>query len=624
MYHSLFLVSLAAVGVLGSALPEPDARHVPPRLRTKATRKHGHKTKFYAIAPGPPSENYDGAAEFGRFHPGLFAPKSTTVPDGSIFGGDGESSSTADPAATTASVDTASASSSSASADWGCNSPDTPDTDLLPDASCGIYFDEDLDDFYGHYDFSTATFAAALEDFAPGLPSYAADDFSAADVPQFVTVGGQTFSTSAKVDGPATSFSLLRPRTPQGLPVPPQGFNSIEDFIVEMAARREGQNAVAELQARRRIEGFTTPGRQSDLLNAQGAAMMQARADLAQEKARLALALANAAQARADQAKKAAAGGDAAKVAQIALDRKTLPVLAGAGQASEAKGVEPLAVGSKVAAAAVGAAAAGDRAGQVRSQAQSAVQNAQQAVATPKKREKKKLVRRLETLDEVDDANNSDLDSALIAQLLLMGVDEQQNPDLTTSTNDNDDIAPAFAYSTVADVSGRFFLAADDSGTLGLTTTAPSAAGGFAPNTFAFFGGALGADARGRLPVYFPGAVDALGVSRFRVAALNDTAFDARAAAAVPVKVDDGGYAVLVPVDTEGVGYAFVACDVMVSEGDGGGGGEVRVNKLFVVRDLEAGVRTLLDASTRSEVTGGEVEECFPVALKSPFGSAGL
>ncbi|KKY26667.1 hypothetical protein UCDDS831_g01327 [Diplodia seriata] len=620
MYSSLFLVSLAAAGVLGSALPEPDARHVPPRWRTKATRKHSTKTKFYAIAPGPPSENYDGAVEFGRFHPGLFAPKSTTIPDGSIFGGDGESSSTADPAATTASVDTASAASSSASADWGCNSPDIPDSELLPDASCGIYFDDDLDDFYGHYDFSSATFAAALEDFAPGLPSYAAADFDADDVPQFVTVGGQTFSTSAKVDGPATSFSLLRPRTPQGLPAPPQGFDSIEDFIVEMAARREGQNAVAELQARRRIEGFTTPGRQSDLLNAQGTAMMQARADLAQEKARLALALANAAQARADQAKKAAAGGDAAKVAQIALDRKTLPVLAGGGQSSEAKGVEPLAVGSKVAAAAVGAAAAGDRAGQVRSQAQSAVQNAQQAANPNPQKKKKKLVRRLETLDEVDDANNSDLDSALIAQLLLMGVDEQQNPDLTTSTAN--DIAPAFAYSTVADVSGRFFLAADDSGTLGLTTTAPSAAG-FAPNTFAFFGGALAADARGRLPVYFPEAVAALGVSRFRVAALNDTAFDARAAAAVPVKVDDG-YSVLVPVDTEGVGYAFVACDVMVSEGDEDGGGEVRVNKLFVVRDLEAGVRTLLDAATRSEVTGGEVEECFPVALKSPFGSAGL
>ncbi|KAL1641538.1 hypothetical protein SLS58_006044 [Diplodia intermedia] len=622
MYGSLLLVSLAAVGVLGSALPEPDARHVPPRWRTKATRKHATKTKFYAIAPGPPSKNYDAAAEFGRFHPGLFAPKSTTIPDGSFLGGDDESSSTADPTATTASADAA---SSSASADWGCDSPDTPDTDLLPDASCGIYFDDDLDDFYGHYDFSPATFAAALEDFAPGLPSYAAADFSAASVPQFVTVGGQTFSTSSRVDGPAlTSFSLLRARTPQG-GLDPADFDSIEDFIIEQAVAREGQSAVAELQARRRAQGIaTTPGRQSDLLNAQGTAMMQARADLARERARLALALANAAQARADRAKEAAKGGDAARVAQIALERKTLPVLDGGGRSGEARGVEPLAVGSKVAAAAVGAAAAGDRAGQVRLQAQSAVQNAaQQAATTPKKKEKKKkkLVRRFEALDE-DDANNSDLDSALIAQLLLMGVDEQQNPDLTTSSTSstNDDIAPpAFAYSTVADATGRFFLAADDSGTLGLTTTAPSAAGGFAPNTFAFFDGVLGADARGRLPVYFPAAMDALGVSRFRVAALNDTAFDARAAAAVPVKVD-GGYAVLVPVDTEGVGYAFVACDVVASEGDG----EVRVNKLFVVKDLEAGVRTLLDASTRSEVTGGVVDECFPVALRSPFGSAGL
>lgn len=215
--------------------------------------------------------------------------------------------------------------------------------------------------------------------------------------------------------------------------------------------------------------------------------------------------------------------------------------------------------------------------------------------------------------------SSNDFDTIITALLATAN----QTPDSTSPP-------PDFSYSIISDITDTLFLAADDSGTVGLTSDPPSIAA-FASKTFALFKGALAADARRRLFVYYPATMEALGVSRFRVAALNETAVDARAVAVVPVSVDggdggggvverDGGGeenvgAILVPVDAEGVGYAFVTCDVVA---DG-----VTENKLFIVKELDAGVQTLLDQATREEVTGGEVEGCWPVALRSPV-AAGL
>lgn len=218
-------------------------------------------------------------------------------------------------------------------------------------------------------------------------------------------------------------------------------------------------------------------------------------------------------------------------------------------------------------------------------------------------------------------SSSNDFDTIITALLATAN----QTPDSSSSP------PPDFSYSLIRDITNTFFLAADDSGTLGLTSDPPTA-DAFASKTFALFKGALAADARRRLFVYYPATMEALGVSRFRLAQLNETAFDARAVAGVPVSVGDGdggdggggvverdgggeSGAILVPVDAEGVGYAFVVCDVVA---DG-----VTENKLFIVKDLDAGVQTLLDQATREEVTGGEVEGCWPVALRSPL-SAGL
>ncbi|OJD40740.1 hemagglutinin-like [Diplodia corticola] len=605
MHSVSLLVPALAGGVLGFALPEPNVRHIPPhnaRLGNKAITKH-------VIIEAPCEDDY-------YYHGGLQTTAYAVFP--------GSSSPTQTFVVTT--VETIAPSD---------DPLDTPDVDFLPEVADGFYFDEYLDDFYGFYDFSDTSFSATLQDFAPGLSSYDTNVFDEDDLPQFVTIGGQLYSTVSQFYLPPNINAIL-PRSPQQLPaLDPKNFASIQDLLEEIAIRQETEREYARLVASQSPP--KQPPSKADALNAPGIAMLQRQsirdeiiARRESEKAAKAIQAgqasaavqasasaaqaereAAAAQSKANAAAAAAATGDTAKSIQITLDRKTLPILPGTAAVQSDGKAEPLVIGKKVAEAAAGTISKdADKLKQVQDQAKSAAQKAQAAAPKPTG-----LISRAINATSPSGsganpmASNNGTDFTSVISALVGTANQQQNLDASST--------PDFSYSTISDVTGGFFLAADDSGTLGLTAEAPTA-DAFAWKTFALFKGALAADARSRLFVFFPATMDALGVSRFRLAALNETSFDARAAAVIPVNVGgDGAVAgsVLVPVDAEGGSYAFVACDVAV---DG-----VVVNKLFVVADQDAGIKTLLETSTQDQVTGGVANDCFPVSLKSPL-SAGL
>ncbi|GME30253.1 hemagglutinin-like [Neofusicoccum parvum] len=628
MHYSLLLISLAS-SVLGFALPKLNAQdlsHHYTRLKTKVITKHA-TTTAYVITGLPCKSNYDDAENDSIvtiFTTNINTATQTAfaIPTGlesrPFVGGNGGSSSIPNVTPVvvisglstvgTATVDTA----------YNCDSSDTPDTELLPDAECGFYFDEYLDYFYGYYDFSDASFPTALEDFAPGLSSYTEDDFGMDDLPQVVTVGGQEFNASSKISAPPDV--AIQPRTPQAGGLTPQDFENIEEYL-EAKAIQQNNEEIRRALEQNRAQG--RPQTDSQIYNAfnlrlraqvdrlrLAARQRREQADKAAQASQVVSATqastaadkiradAAAAQSKADAAAAAAATADSAKIAQVILDRKTLPVPPGRGPVQIDSKVEPLAVGKNVAEAAVGTFSnAPGKLKQIQDQAQSVVQNVQTASKptglAPRAVDSVSLSSATPTID-------GDLNSAIAG--LINSAGKQNSLD--------DPKTDEFRYSTISDLTGSYFLAADDFGTLSLTSEPPSA-DTFASKTFALFKGALANDARQRLVVFFPETMDALGVSRFRVAPLNETSFDAQAAAMIPVQVMVNGAAsiqVLMPVDTEGTSYAFVACNIVANS--------MRMNKLFIAKNQDIGVRTLLDKTTRSEITGGVVQDCFPVALR--------
>lgn len=59
-------------------------------------------------------------------------------------------------------------------------------------------------------------------------------------------------------------------------------------------------------------------------------------------------------------------------------------------------------------------------------------------------------------------------------------------------------------------------------------------------------------------------------------------------------------------IDTDNNAYYLAVCSI-----------EDLDSKIFLVKDIDAGIKTLADPNLQSVVTGGVVGECVPLALKS-------
>lgn len=206
---------------------------------------------------------------------------------------------------------------------YDCESPDSPETDGLPFALCGSDFDDDLDDFRGYYNFDDE-FSTALQDFAPGLDSYSEDEYDEDDVPEVITVNGETFNTSG-VD--------LGSRLAKRQATPTQNSADAKEKLKAVQSAQLLSSAAAKAVTSAQAEATTT-SKQKDEIDAQvqKAKALTQQLKVQSESLAQAVEKARTASVKADQEKEAAekaqmeAGGKvisakgAVTKAQAALD----------------------------------------------------------------------------------------------------------------------------------------------------------------------------------------------------------------------------------------------------------------------------------------------------------------
>jgi hypothetical protein len=133
-----------------------------------------------------------------------------------------------------------------------------------------------------------------------------------------------------------------------------------------------------------------------------------------------------------------------------------------------------------------------------------------------------------------------------------------------------------------------------------------------ATNTFSFINSTLIGDTDARLLHYFPQEMTAVGASRMRVAEWGNIPLTATLLSLVPFPDGTGKEEVLVGLDTLGNYYWLFMCDVY---GYG--------NKVFLAKDQMYGGSVLQDPNLKFTVTGGDVNDCEPLALVEGSMSAG-
>lgn len=151
-------------------------------------------------------------------------------------------------------------------------------------------------------------------------------------------------------------------------------------------------------------------------------------------------------------------------------------------------------------------------------------------------------------------------------------------------------------YTRITDFTNSWHLSVDDLGSFSLQQVGDADGG----EMFGSFAGVIGTDAQNRVMWYYPGQMNDLGVSRFRIGAT--TAIPSNGVLVALVQV--GSPKAVAAMDTQGNLAYLVACNY-----------NGNTNKVFLSSDTVNGPRKLEDESLQNTVTGGVTRDCAPMAL---------
>ncbi|EKG21794.1 hypothetical protein MPH_00713 [Macrophomina phaseolina MS6] len=177
--------------------------------------------------------------------------------------------------------------------------------------------------------------------------------------------------------------------------------------------------------------------------------------------------------------------------------------------------------------------------------------------------------------------------------------------DSTNADGKNDD---GFTYTNVIDSTGAWYLSADADGALNLQAAADAASDGGV--TFATYDNLTVSDDQDRVFHYHPDTMAALGVSRFRIGALEELPKGADMITLAPIDTDGSAETkgVVVALNSEGNAFYTVVCNV----GDAA--------KVFLVADPDAGAAALEREGMQWIVTGGVATDCSAMAFTNGVG----
>lgn len=192
--------------------------------------------------------------------------------------------------------------------------------------------------------------------------------------------------------------------------------------------------------------------------------------------------------------------------------------------------------------------------------------------------------------DNFDDEDSSPDDSDYQA-LQTEADDDASGQDDSTTEDDS------YSYITIADTTSTYQLNAYDDGNFYLDSF-----GAADPTYFSTYEGVTVSDDSNRFFHYYQDTMTTYGVSRFRLS--DESAIPKTANAATMAPLDTGSGTVFVVVDLVDGFYYPVACAI-----------EGQYTKLFLVKDIDAGIKTLQDPSLMYTVTGGVVSSCSYIPL---------
>ena len=157
-------------------------------------------------------------------------------------------------------------------------------------------------------------------------------------------------------------------------------------------------------------------------------------------------------------------------------------------------------------------------------------------------------------------------------------------------------------YTSLLDVTNTLSLNAAANGNLYITSTTDVAQK--TDTTFAVSNNAIMGDSLERYLHYFPQEAGVTGASRLRLAAWGSIPKTAELISLVSVGSSAGS--MIIAADTKGNSFFMYACAINGQQ-----------NKVFLSKDSVNGASVLQDPSLKFTVTGGVVNDCVPLVLKS-------
>ncbi|KAH8897557.1 hypothetical protein GQ53DRAFT_884171 [Thozetella sp. PMI_491] len=180
---------------------------------------------------------------------------------------------------------------------------------------------------------------------------------------------------------------------------------------------------------------------------------------------------------------------------------------------------------------------------------------------------------------------------------------------LTASTNSS---APSynFNYTFIMDITNTFTLIYGDDGNLyinrygaNVSSTDPSF------SLFAVYDDMVVGDSIGRTLLYYAPVMDAYNVSRIRLADDDSIPYSAEILSLAPLDYDNDASTVPIYAAFDTLGNMFYLAICTYTDGS--------PSKVFVVNDIEYDLDALASEELQSSVTGGPVDQCYPLALSS-------
>ena len=182
--------------------------------------------------------------------------------------------------------------------------------------------------------------------------------------------------------------------------------------------------------------------------------------------------------------------------------------------------------------------------------------------------------------------------------------------DNSTSADNSSISSDGTTYLTLTDTTSTVQLSAGADGNLYLSPAGSADSGA----TFSSYEGLVAADSSDRLFHYYGPEMATYGVSRIRLATQDATPVSALLLSLAPIDYgsDASTPAVYVAVDTAGNSFYLAACMI-----------EGQASKVFLVRDMDAGLGVLAQPGLMYVLTGGVVESCDVVAFGTVVGGIG-